>query len=174
MKILITGRSGAGKTMLLPALQERGFTVYNTDDMPEISRFEDMQSHEPVKLPKGYIDWKKIAFRWQAEPLRKLLDSTANVAIAAVMANQKDFYGWFNLRFVITIDTDALSRHWQHSSSHHKDMDPANLERAVALHNEKQQHFIDDGCIPISGDRPIAEMANDIMRVVDEHGGMAA
>lgn len=158
--------------MLLPALEQRGFTVYNTDDMPEISRFEDMQSHEPVELPKGYIDWKKIAFRWQAEPLRQLLDSTANIAIAGVMANQKDFYDWFNLRFVVTIDTNALARHWQHSSDHHKNMDPANLERAIALHDEKQQHFIDDGCIPIVGDRPIADMANDIMEIVNEHGGM--
>jgi|GEM_PF-1329437 len=174
MKILITGRSGSGKTALLPALEACGFTTYNTDDMPDTARLENKLTGEPVDWPKGYIDWDVYAWRWQREPLRKLLDSAANVAIAAVMANQKDFYDWFDLRFVVTITPEALARHWRGSESHHKDSDPANLERAVALHNKKQQLFIDDGCIPIAGDRSIADMAHDIMEVVDAHGGMAA
>lgn len=173
MKLLITGNSGSGKSTLLPEFAKHGFTTYNTDDVPGICRLENQQTGEPVDWPDGYIDWSVYAWRWQAESLRTLLDSAANVAIAAVMANQRDFYDWFDLRFALTVDNDTLAKHWRGSSDHHKDHHPQNLERALARNKIKEQQFIDDGCIPIAGGRPVAEMTQEILDVIHEHTGLA-
>ena len=173
MNILVTGISGSGKSTLLPELQKHGFKTYNTDDIPGVYQLENKQTGEPLDWPDGYVDWTVYAYRWQAEPLRTLLDSSENVAVAAVMENQQKFYEWFDLRFVITIENDALRRHWRESSGHHRDAHPDNLERALLRNKVKEQEFIDEGCIPIAGDRPLGEMAADVMRIIHEHTNVA-
>ncbi|HEY4160948.1 MAG TPA: hypothetical protein VGM08_02705 [Candidatus Saccharimonadales bacterium] len=169
MKLLITGNSGSGKSTLLPALEARGFKTYNTDDIAAVCRLEDRVSGEVVDWPNGFVDWTKYAWRWQAAPLRRLLDSATDVAVAAIMENQYEFYDWFDWRFVIIISDEALARHWQHSSDHHAGAHPGNLERALSRNKLKEQQFLDDGCIPIAGDRPIEEMSADITRIIHEH-----
>jgi predicted ATPase len=57
---LITGEAGSGKTAAIGELQRRGYTAYNTDELPDVTRLVDIQSG-------------KLVEEWPEKPLEAIL-----------------------------------------------------------------------------------------------------
>ena len=164
-KHFITGRKGSGKTSVIKALQERGFTAYNTDDLPEATKLQNKETGEVVPWPESGVDWSKYVWNWQKPEIEKLLASDETVFMGAVVSNQSDFYHMFDKVFVITVDTDTLrQRLEQHEhASHHA---PGEIERILSDHDAKQQRMIKEGMEVVSGARPTEEIVKDILNRV--------
>jgi dephospho-CoA kinase len=52
-KFLITGRQGSGKTTVIKQLQKLGYTAYNTDDLPDVTKLQDKETGETIEWPEG-------------------------------------------------------------------------------------------------------------------------
>lgn len=167
-KVFITGQSGSGKTTVLRELARRGYTTYNTDDLPGITQLELQETGEPVAWPNGYIDWNKYSWNWQDSELRKLLDQDDTVFIGAVVGNQAEYYHLFDYLFALTVnDAELRRRRLNRNERRHNDGDK-NIEESVARNRENTAAFIAAGALPIASDRPVSAVVDDILAVIAE------
>lgn len=162
-KYLITGRQGSGKTTIIKILQERGFTAYNTDDLPESTKLQDKVTGETIPWPDGKVDWTKYAWNWQRSEIERLLASDETVFLGAIVSNQKDFYTLFDKVFLLTIDSDTLRQRLEthEHASHHL---PGEIERILLDHELKQERLMKQGAESIVATRPPQEVVDDILR----------
>jgi dephospho-CoA kinase len=159
-KYLITGRPGSGKTTVIEALKQRGFHVFNTDDMPEVTRLEEQETGKPVPWPEGTVDWKKYIWNWQEAGLRKLLQSEDDIFIGAIVGNQQKFYPFFDKIFALTISTETLRKRLD---SHAHPRTVQEKEQAIAVHYVKQARFEKQDLILIPADGSIDEIIDNIL-----------
>ena len=162
-KYLITGRQGSGKTTVIKQLQKLGYTAYNADDLPDVTKLQNKETNETIDWPEGKVDWSRYAWNWRKPEIEKLLASDEIVFIGAVVSNQVDFYPMFDKVFVITVSVDTLKTRLEshEHSSHH-----LLIDRITKDHVKKQASFINEGGEPISGERPPEEIANNILNLV--------
>ena len=169
-KYLITGRQGSGKSTVIRTLRERGYTAYNTDDMPEVSRLEDRRTGQQVDWPKGLVDWDRYSWNWQAEPLKKLLESDETVFIGAVMGNQRDFYSLFNKVFALIVTKETLAIHLE---THEHKYTAEEMERIIGRHELRQPKYIADGAIPVDNNGPVEQTVQAILAQINDNGSLA-
>lgn len=164
-KYLITGRQGSGKTTVIKLLQHLGYTAYNTDDMPDVTKLQNRITNEIVPWPPGKVDWTTYAWNWQRPALLKLLNSADPVFIGAVTANQVGFYPLFDRVLLLAVSPMTLrSRLLTHEhASHHL---PGEIDRIIADHERKEQLLIEQGAEPIPAERAPDEVANEVLRRV--------
>ena len=166
MKILITGRQGTGKTTVIKELQARGFTAYNTDDMPEVTQLRNQKTGEQVDWPKGSPDWSKLEWTWDEAALKELLASDEHVFIGAVVHKQADYYPLFDHIFAMQVDADSLRERLK-THEHGYASRPEEFERILTDHQAKQEAFVKrEGAIPLNNMRPIAEVVDDLLQRV--------
>ena len=159
-KYLITGRPGSGKTTVIQELQRRGYHAFNTDDMPEVTQLEEQATGKVVPWPDGAVDWKKYIWNWQEDGLRKLLDLEGDVIIGAIVGNQKEFYSFFDKVFALTITTETLRRRLD---SHAHRRTTVEKNQAIAIHDQKQATFEEQGLVLIPADGSVNEVVNNIL-----------
>jgi dephospho-CoA kinase len=159
-KYLITGRPGSGKTTVINELKRRGFQAYNTDDMPDVTRLEEQTTGKAVRWPDGPVDWDRFIWNWQDEGIRNLLFTDGDVFIGAIVGNQQMYYSLFDKVFALTLTTETLANRL---NTHSHPRTPAEKERALNLHNTKQERFQEQGLILISSEHPVAEIVDRIL-----------
>lgn len=164
-KYLITGRQGCGKTTVIKQLQQLGFTAYNTDDLPEATKLQNIESGEVIEWPKTAVDWTKYAWNWQKPEIERLLASSDTVFLGGVVSNQKDFYPLLDTVFILTVSEQSLRGRLQ-SHEHESHHLPGEIDRIINNHTAKQQQFIDDGAVPINGERSASEIADEILQQI--------
>ena len=161
-KYLITGRQGSGKTTVIKQLQKLGYTAYNADDLPDVTKLQNKETNEPIDWPECKVDWSRYAWNWQKPEIEKLLASDEIVFIGAVVSNQQDFYSMFDKVFVLTVSGNTLKTRLEthEHSSHHLS---GEIDRITNDHEKKQASFINEGAEPIAGEGTPSEIANSIL-----------
>jgi broad-specificity NMP kinase len=162
-KYLITGRQGSGKTTVIKLLQKQGYTAYNTDDLPEATKLQDKETGEVIEWPEGKVDWSKYAWDWQSKEIEHLLASNGDVFLGAVVSNQVKFYPLFDKVFVITVGPDTLKQRLSihEHASHHV---PGEIDRILTNHEAKQNNFIEEGAVAISGEQSPSSIVAEILK----------
>lgn len=168
MKVLITGSSGIGKSTAIKELKRRGFTAYDTDDLPRVTRLEIKETGQPVEWPKvkEYMDWDYYAWNWQESGLKKLLASDDDVFIAAIVHNQADFYQLFDRIVVLTVDLVNLRSRIENRTRHpfgHK-----NIEQMLRNHPSREAKLIALGAIPIDGSGPVEKTVDAVLAAIQK------
>lgn len=162
---MITGRQGSGKTTVIKLLQQRGFTAYNTDDLPDVTKLQNTTTGEVIAWPDGPVDWATYAWNWQKPQLLQLLAGDTTVFIGGVVSNQKDFYDLFDTVFVITVSENTLRARLEahEHTSHHV---PGVIDRILAGHDQKQADLMGKNTVAISGEAKPNEIADEILRLI--------
>lgn len=170
-KYLITGRQGSGKTTVIKLLQQRGYTAYNTDELPTVTQLQNRETGEIVNWPEGKVDWSRYAWNWQRPEIERLLASDETVFLGAVVSNQTEFYPLFDKVFVITVSANTLKNRLEshEHATHHL---PGEVERIITEHDRKQNQFISEGAQPISGEQPPEAIVDEILNIVGLDGSV--
>jgi hypothetical protein len=165
--VMITGRSGAGKTTIASELARRGLASIDADDDPLLSRFVD-PTDTVVESPAA-PDFAWIARNsWQWDPAR--LDELIRAAAPATLyvcgyaANQLEVADRFTRVFLLEIDDptmlarlDAPSRDndWGRTG------DTREFERRwLPGYQDRMRAF---GAIPIDATQPLDQVVDAIL-----------
>ena len=163
-KIFITGSGGTGKSTIIKRLSERGYTAYDTDDMPETTRLENLAG-EPVEWPDGFVDWSKYRWNWQRPAIEKLLASDDTVFLGAIVGNQKDFADLFDTIIALTADPATHEHRRRTRSVHTHGQDDRNIRHSIEVQAEKLKRFMAYGAIPVVNNRPLDEVVDEILAI---------
>ena len=157
---LITGRPGSGKSTVIKELCRRGYQAFNTDDLPNVTQLEEQVSGKTVPWPSGPVNWKKYIWNWQEDGLKELLSLNGDVFVGAIVGNQKQYYSLFDKIFALTVTGDTLQRRL---NTHGHERTDDEKSRALAVHEEKQSRFKEQGLILIPADRPVLEIVDELI-----------
>lgn len=165
-KYLITGRQGSGKTTLIRALQDRSFTAYNTDDIPDSTKLQDKITGETIKWPEGPVDWTRYAWNWQEGKINELLSSDEHVFIGAIVSNQYDFYDKFDRIFVLTVNKENIkNRLMEHEhESHHL---PGEIDRILESHKKEQSKLLEGKAEQVDANTSPGMVMDDILSKIN-------
>ncbi len=161
-KYFITGRQGSGKSSVIKELARRGYTAYNTDDLPDSTKLQDRVTGESIDWPDGKVDWSKYAWNWQRHEIELLLSSSDDVFLGAIVSNQKEFYALFDEVFVLVVNSETLSKRLEthEHATHHL---PGEKDRLLKNHESKQQLLLDEVAKPLSAEATTREIVDQIL-----------
>lgn len=164
-KYLVTGVAGAGKTAVINELASKGFTAYSTDELPEVTQLEDLQTGEFIKKSDTPIDFSKYGWNWQKHGLNKLLSNSDTVFIAASVSNMHEFCQLFDKIFVLTLDESTLRKRL---AARFKDDNygkhPEDLARIIdVLESEKRRLIEHDDAIIVDAAQPLEQVVDKIL-----------
>ncbi len=163
-KYLITANSGAGKSTVIKALKERGYTAYDTDDMPDVTRLQDMKTGKFVDWPDPPIDWTRYGWNWQAKALADILASDETVFIGGVVSNQADFYHLFDHVFVLTLDAQTVRHRLLSRTEKDFGKHPDELAGLLEHHDNRQARFLaEPQAIAIDASQPVGQVVDEIL-----------
>lgn len=160
-KFLVTGDPGSGKSALAEALTRRGYTAYDTDDLPDVTRLEDTAGR-PVDWPEPPVDWSRYGWNWQEAGLRERLASAETVFVAAVVSNQEQYYSWFDAIFVLITDLASLRQRLLSRDGYGKH--PVELAGILDGHAERAAELLSaPHAVAIDATRPVERVADDVI-----------
>lgn len=168
-KVFIIGSGGVGKSTVIKHLQERGFTAYDTDDIPGVHRVEDAAG-TPTNFPEGYIDWNKYRWNWQRPAVEKLLASDQTVFLGAHPSNWQDFVNDFDTVIALTVDSAAHEHRLRTRKTHTFGQGEENIREQIWAQQKELQEFVDVGAIVVKNDRPIDQVVDEILHTIGVSG----
>jgi adenylate kinase family enzyme len=164
MKMVITGRAGSGKTAVATELKQRGYDAFDTDNIPNLSNWFNVNTGERVTITGNtYVDRSRYSWAWDTATLRQLLDTHDNIFICGGADNDFDFDDWFDRHFVLSIEPELQIEHLQNRTNNDYGKDP----RMFHTITEQQAAHISTGrargAIVIDASKPITAVVDDIL-----------
>ncbi|HSX18333.1 MAG TPA: AAA family ATPase [Candidatus Saccharimonadales bacterium] len=168
MNYLITGRAGSGKSAVGAELQSRGLNALDTDDIPGLANWEDLNTGKRIEIdPSGFIDYTKVGWNWNQPTLRRLLETAGQLFLCGSASNELDFHGLFDKVFVLSLDPETQKERLRTRSSKYG-KDPA-MQKVIL---QEQKEFVEQavrlGAMAIDNTRPINVVADEILTHLDE------
>jgi len=161
-KFLITGRAGSGKSAINQELRERNYNSFDTDKIPGLTRWENLQGN-PIKVDASkYVDYSEVSWNWNKNILQSMLVARKAIFFCGSASNDLELMPLFDRVFVLTLDPKVqLERLRQREESYGKD--PRQQQEII----EEQIVFVEQatslGAIPINNDRPIKAVVDEII-----------
>lgn len=172
--VLITGRSGTGKSRVRDELITRGFAAYGTDE-DEISAWIDNDSGQMVVAPPRDIwqtpEWQS-AHTWVMQKDR--LDAVASshpdtaVFICGVAANESDVLGLFTVVICLAVhDEEVIRTRIEGRIGNEFGKAPHELEALLAVHRSGPPCEGLGGTV-IDGSQPITVVVEEVLAAVKD------
>jgi len=170
MKYLILGDAGSGKSTTAKYLQKLGYSAYDTDFMPNVTKIEDVKTGKHLdKWPSRPIDWALYRWNWQDKALKQLLSSSETVFIAGLPSNRKDYYPLFDRVFVLTADPETIKQRILTRKEHSYGKHPGELKAVLDYHSQLEKEFRKiPNAIWINSTLPVDKVAKEILAHVNE------
>lgn len=174
-KYLITSCSGAGKSAICLELQKRGLAALDGDQVPDLARWIDVGSGQPIKMnyeSNMNINRDRYHWNWDETVLTKLLSQHApdKLFLCGSADNQLQFHHLFDQVFVLTLDPEVQRQRIMSRTSHDYGKHPEMQDKILA----EQQTFVAEavklGAIAIDANPGIRTVTESILsRIGDEH-----
>ena len=166
-KFLITGRAGSGKSAVNSELQQRNLNSMDTDKIPGLARWEDLEG-QPVHVdPSQYVDYGRVAWNWNPGVLKSLLTTRELLYLCGSASNDLKFVRLFDRVFVLTVPTEVkLERLRGRASDYGKD--PGQQAEIIQEQADFVKAVTQLGGIAIDNNRPIQQVVDEIIGATND------
>lgn len=97
MKLLVTGRSGSGKTTVHHELLKHNVNSIDADRVAGLAGWVDRKTLQPVTVDYSRpIDTAKVGWYWARTALDALIAESENIVLCGSAHNQLDYYDLFD------------------------------------------------------------------------------
>lgn len=159
----ITGYPASGRTSIASELERRGYTAYDTDELPGVT-YHAHKDGSRVDLSLGHIaDKSGLDWLWDSAKLAEHLESADTVFICAVTSEQHEFYDRYNKIFVLTIDEVTLKHRLTTRTSNDFGKHSNELKIVLVGRDSFVQQMLAAGAILVDATKPLTRVAGDIL-----------
>jgi hypothetical protein len=145
-------------------LQKRGYTIYDTDGMADITSFYDVRSGAKLREhPPSPIDFSRYAWRWDVKALKRLLHKNQPVFVVAITANTADNLHLFDKVFVLNPDVETLRHRILARTNNSFGKHPDELARTLKHHEGSDRFWRSKGAIIIDANQPLDGVVEEIL-----------
>lgn len=164
-KVLVTGRAGSGKTTVVHELLKRGYSAFDTDEVPLLSSWVNKTTGKAVTLEDcSVVDNKLYVWLWSPALLEEFIQGHKNLFICGGADNDYDFDTLFDYHFVLDVSPQIQSERVKHrtNNTYGKGMIPVVIDdQKNHIAKARQQKSI-----LINADQPIVRVVDDILRQI--------
>lgn len=162
---LITGYPATGKSTLADELTKRGFTAYDTDNMPGIAHHAHKDGRPLIFDEHNKPDdFSQYDWNWDKAKLHALIDSDTNVFICAVTSNQHEFYDQFDKLFVLDLDEATMKHRLLTRTTNDYGKHPNELKDLLDSREWFVREMKKHGATIIDASQPVSKVADDILK----------
>lgn len=175
-KFLITGRSGSGKSTICALLNERGFNSFDGDKVSGLSRWESIETGEPVSVdPTGFVNYENVAWNWDHTALKELLHEHDNIFLCGSSSNQLNFHDLFDKVFVLVVNPEIQRERILNRLDNDYGKNPRLLEQILSDQAQFCELAVEAGATAVNANdspenviRQIVELSNDNSRLAQQ------
>lgn len=165
MHLLVTGRSGSGKTTICGALQEMNIPAFDADHIDDLADWVDLKTKLPAEVDYGLpIDKRRVGWLWAKPVLEEFLSAHRTAVICGSSDNQLDFYRSFDKVVFLSLPPDEQIRRIQSRGEHDYGKAPGMAEQIVREQDVLLRKSRDLGAIIINANRSPRLVALDISK----------
>lgn len=177
--VWVTGISGTGKSTVRAELRARGHPAYGTD--------EDGLACWQNRLTGGLVhdvsaemrtpEWL-AAHDWNADrPSVAALGARhpgETVFVCGVVANEHEIRDLFTTRIALCVDEMTLLRRLAERTGNDYGKSDHELREILEWQRDARERYHADGCILVNAHRPVATVADDVVRIAARSVGATA
>jgi len=165
MNLLVTGRSGCGKTTVCKALTAMKMPTLDADRVKGLVGWVDRMTLDPVEVDYSQpIDTSKVGWFWVETVLQKLLTQNDDLILCGSAHNQLGYYPLFDRVILLDVSAQEQTRRIQTRTEHDYAKISAMSERVVREQAQLLASSRGLGAIIMNAERPPREIAIDIVR----------
>lgn len=165
MHILVTGRSGAGKTAVCTALQEMNFPAFDADRVEGLAGWVDVRSGRPTEVEYSQpIDKRNTNWLWAKPVLKDFLAANNSSILCGSADNQLEFYPLFDRVIFLKVPQDEQIRRIHSRGEGEYGTAPGMAERIVAEQGQLLVQSRELGAVIMNAHRPPEAIACDISK----------
>jgi broad-specificity NMP kinase len=165
VKVLVTGQAGSGKSSVAAELRRRGLTAYDTDAMPEVTGFDDVETGLPAarESMQHPIDFRRVSWNWRLDALDALLSSDDDVFVCAITSNTVEQAHLFDRVFVLVPDRETLAKRLRERTGNSFGKHPAESEPVLDHNDVIAAEWRARGGIAIDSSRPLEDVVDELL-----------
>ncbi|MCE3276376.1 MAG: shikimate kinase [Propionibacteriaceae bacterium] len=163
-RVLLTGMSGVGKSVLLEELAARGYKAVDTD-YGGLSEMVSVPANEPTGLDPGH-DWV-----WREDRIHDLL-STADADVlflGGCSPNQGRFYPLFDHIILLTAPAPVIVERLATRTTNPYGKRPAEVARVLGLIQTIEPLLRRGAGHVVDTSDPLDQVVTQVLRLVGEH-----
>lgn len=112
--LLVTGRSGCGKSTICRTLNGMGVFAFDADEIEGLAGWFCVKSGLPVEVDASYpVDKHVTQWRWNETVLQDFLSARKPAVLCGSADNQLDFYRYFSEIVLLSLRPDEHKRRLQ-------------------------------------------------------------
>lgn len=150
MRVLITGRSGSGKSTICKELKLHGYNSFDSDHVQGLADWIDPRTDNITNVDYTKpIDTAQAEWRWNRSVLTKLLETPGDIFLCGSADNELELHGLFNKVFVLTLPPETQRQRILSRTEHDYGKLPKMQEKILAEQTKFVADAINLGAKPI-------------------------
>ncbi len=165
MHVLVTARSGAGKSTVCSTLQEMNFPAFDADRIDGLAGWVDVRSGHPTEVDYSKaIDKRKTKWLWAEPVLNDFLAANDSSILCGSADNQVEFYPLFDRVIFLSIPPAEQLRRIHSRAEGEYGKAPGMAERIVTEQARLLVQSRELGATIMNAHRPPEAIASDISK----------
>jgi dephospho-CoA kinase len=163
VKIYVTGVSGTGKSTLVRELTARGVNAIDLDE--GFCHWRKREDGGRVLWEPGRDDAWYDAHGWICEiaSLKDALEEQEDAVVVGLSSNQDQYWKLFDRVYVLTASAETIIHRLNTRVDNEYGKHPREQKRLLAWHKTFEKEMIEKGAFPLDGERPVEDVADDIV-----------
>ncbi len=164
MRVLVTGRVGSGKTTVSKELNRRGYTAFDSDDVPGLSAWTDSNGNKKHFADNSYIDLSEYDWLWDKHVLQNLIKQHEDIFICGGAHNDLSFDDLFDAHFVLDVEPTVQIQRILNREDNDYAKDPRMHQQVIDNQREHLAKAVKMGHKVVDANKPISEVVDYMLR----------
>lgn len=165
MKLLVTGRSGTGKTTIHHELLKHSVNSVDADRAAGLASWVDRKTLQPVRVDYSHpIDTTKVGWYWAKTALEAIMAESENIVLCGSAHNQLDYYDCFDKVIFLDVSPQEQARRILARTEHNYGQTTGMVERILREQSILKTASMVRGAIIMNANRPVSDTALSIIK----------